>query len=130
MKAAVRLRDFFAILHTLSGSAVRHHNNVRAEHLKLIFVWRVRSILHTSAGSFVVGNQLLLVLRFTLGTDSQYVVADNFVQLGGVAPGLAPLLVKRDQSLLNVRGYILGLGADDQRYSCTQQSNRENALHR
>jgi hypothetical protein len=71
MKAAVRLSDFFAILHALGGSAVRHHNNVRAEHLKLIFVWRVRSILHTGAGSFVVGNQLLLVLRFALGTDSQ-----------------------------------------------------------
>ncbi len=93
MKAAVRLSDFFAILHALGGSAVRHHNNVRAEHLKLIFVWHVRSILHTGAGSFVVGNQLLLVLRFALGTDREQVVADNFVQLGGVSPGLAPLLV-------------------------------------
>jgi len=69
MKAAVRLGDFFAILHAFGGSSVRHHNNVGAEHLELVFVRRVRSILHTGGGGFVVGNHLLLVLRFALGTD-------------------------------------------------------------
>ena len=71
MKAAVRLRDFFAILHALGGSSVRHHNNVGAKHLELILICHVRSILHTCADSFVVGNQLLLVLRFALGTNRQ-----------------------------------------------------------
>src|ERR1035438_1368902 len=36
MKAAVRLGDFLAILHSLGGSAVGHHHNVRAEHLELV----------------------------------------------------------------------------------------------
>src|SRR6266851_9834177 len=35
-------------------------------------------------------NQLLFVLCFTFGTDGQHAVADNFVQLGGIASGLAP----------------------------------------
>ena len=65
----MRLSYFFVILHALGGSAVRHHYNVRAEHLELIFVRSVRGILHTSAGSFIVSNHLLLVLRFALGTD-------------------------------------------------------------
>ena len=71
MKAAVRLRDFFAILHALGGSAVRHHNNVGAEHLELIFIRNIRSILHTCADGLIVGNQLLFVLRLALGTNSQ-----------------------------------------------------------
>ncbi len=71
MKAAVGLSAFFAILDALGGSAVRHHYNVRAEHLELILIWCVRSILRTGACSFIVGNQLLLVLRFALGADSQ-----------------------------------------------------------
>src|SRR5205823_1749440 len=130
VKAAMRLSDFFAILHALGGSAVRHHNDVRAEHLELILVWRVGSILRAGSGSFIIGNHLLFVLRFALGTDSQQVVADNFVQLSGVAPGFPPLLVQRDQSLLNVIRYVLGLCADDQRHSDTQQGSHENALHR
>ncbi len=69
MQAAVRLGDFFAIVHALGGSAVGHHHDIRAEHLELIFVGHVRSILHAGAGRYVVGNYLLLVLRFAFGTD-------------------------------------------------------------
>lgn len=71
MKAAVRLRDFFTILHALRSSPVRHHNHVGAEHLELVFVRLVRSILHSGGRSFIVGNHLLLVLRLAVGTDRQ-----------------------------------------------------------
>src|SRR6266705_2596153 len=70
MNAAVRLGNFFAILHAFGGSTVGHHYNVGAEHLELIFVCHVRTTLHTSAGSYVVSKYLLVVLRFAFGTDS------------------------------------------------------------
>src|SRR5256885_17096144 len=75
MKAAMGLSDFFAILHALGGSAVRHYDNVGAKLLELILVRRVRSIFHPATGSFFAGNHLLLVLRFALGTDSHQCVA-------------------------------------------------------
>ena len=98
MQAAVRLGDLFAILHAFSRSSVRHHDNVRAGHVELIFVCGIRSSRYVSASSLIGSNQLLFVLCFTFGTDGQRAVADNFVQLGGIASGLAPFLVERNQS--------------------------------
>jgi len=60
VQAAVRLGDFFAVLHALGSGAVRHHDDIGSERFKLVLVSGVGRILHIGAGRCRGGDLLLL----------------------------------------------------------------------